>query len=75
MEDKLQTVYVRKNKSKNLLLDLKKKSGYFFTPEELNKRDREVAEKAYAEGFCRASGLTESTLSKDKYLNTNYPIL
>ena len=56
MESKqIQTVYVEKNPDKDagtFHIDqagnekyLSKQSGYFFTPEELNKLKREVAEK------------------------------
>ena len=62
MESKqIQTVYVNSRNPTKFALhlrrgihtlyqcDVEQKSGYFFTPEELNKLKREVAEKVWAE--------------------------
>lgn len=91
MSDKLQTVYVPTmpdGSIENLELvhpftaivvgNVKELSGYFFTPEELNKLKREVAEKAIMdyiqEGAVRNHAIMLGDYI-DTYLNTHYPIL
>lgn len=82
MESKqIQTVYVPTDKTTDFYLSndigdtgfLNKQSVYIFTPEELNKRDREVAEKAYC-NLLPVPG--QYDLHKlQNYLNKHYPIL
>ena len=80
----IQTVYVEKNPDKDagtFHIDqagnekyLSKQSGYFFTPEELNKLKREVAEKAiwWMEEYSRNPNATVDGIAN--YINVNYPI-
>ena len=72
--EKLESVYVLTEQELNE-----------YTQQNLSERDkhwefqlkvvaRDAAEKAYSGGFFRASGFTESTLSKEQYLEINHPL-